>query len=240
MFFETTSRSIVKSISWRVLATMVTAGTVWMFTGQLGLALGVGGVEALAKMFLFYAHERVWDRIRIGRRQVRPAVVWLTGLPGAGKSTLARYVEGELKKRAWKCEVLDGEAIRRIFPETGFSRADRHAHVCHVGYFASRLESHGVFTVAALISPYAESRTFVRGLCENFLEVYLSTPIEECERRDTHGLYARARRGELRNFTGVDDPYERPASPELVIDASTMSVEEAGAQVMRLLVSRSL
>jgi adenylylsulfate kinase len=240
MFFETSTRSLVKSISWRVLATLVTAFVVWMFTGRIALAVSVGSVEALAKMLLFYVHERAWDRIRIGRKQVRPAVVWFTGLSGAGKTTLARYVEAELTKRGWKCETLDGDVIRHIFPATGFGRADRHEHVCRVGYLASRLESQGIFAVAALISPYAESRAFVRDLCRNFLEIHLSTPLDACERRDPKGLYARARRGELQGLTGVDDPYEAPVAPELTIDTSATSVEEAGAQVMRLLVARSL
>jgi adenylylsulfate kinase len=237
VFHETSVRSVAKAMSWRALGTVVTIGIVWIFTRRLLLAAGVGGVEVLAKMLLFYLHERAWDRVRMGRRRVEPAVIWFTGLSGAGKTTLARYVEGELNKRGWPCELLDGDAIRNVFPSTGFSRSDRHAHVCRVGFLASRLESHGVFAIAALISPYAESRRFVRGLCRRFLEIHVSTPLSECERRDVKGLYARVRAGELKGFTGIDDPYEAPVAPDLTIDTSSISLEEAGATVLRLLTS---
>ncbi len=115
-------------------------------------------------------------------------------------------------------EYLDGDAMREIFPTTGFTRAERDAHLRRVGYLASRLEEHGVIVVASFVSPYRESRDFVRGLCRNFVEIYVATPLEECERRDVKGLYARARRGEIRNFTGIDDPYEPPEHPELTLD----------------------
>jgi len=239
MFYETNTRSIVKALSWRVLATLVTTSLVWAFTHQLALAASVGGIEVVAKMILFYLHERAWDRTRIGRRQVKPAVVWFTGLSGAGKTTLARKVQEELTNRGFRSESLDGDVIRNVFPTTGFTRAERHAHVCRVGYLASRLESHGVSSIAALISPYAESRTFVRGLCKNFLEIHLSTPLAECERRDVKGLYAKARSGAIKGFTGIDDPYEPPTSPELTIDTSKTNVDDAARQIVDLVVSRS-
>jgi adenylylsulfate kinase len=107
-----------------------------------------------------------------------------------------------------------------------------------VGFLASKLEEHGVFVVASFVSPYAESRQFVRGLCRSFLEVHVSTPLEECERRDVKGLYAKARRGEIQNFTGISDPYEPPGSPELVVDTTAIDVREAGEQVLSLLATR--
>src|SRR4051812_48834803 len=159
---------------------------------------------------------------------IRPVVVWFTGLSGSGKSTLARWVAGEMRAAGVPVEELDGDAIRARFPALGFSREEREAHVKRVGAAASALEQNGVSVVASLISPYDESRRFVRGLCRNFVEVYVSTPIGVCERRDVKGLYARARAGDLAHFTGIDDPYEPPASPELVLDTSNMSVEHAG------------
>jgi adenylylsulfate kinase len=160
-------------------------------------------------------------------------VLWLTGLSGSGKSTIATRVREILEKRGLRVEHLDGDSIRDIFPQTGFSREDRNAHVRRVGYLASRLESHGVVVIASLISPYAESRNFVRGMCVNFVEIFVATPLEQCEQRDVKGLYARARRGELKNFTGIDDPYEVPSNPELVIDAGAMSVDDAAALVVQ-------
>lgn len=169
---------------------------------------------------------------------VTPAVVWFTGLSGAGKSTVAAWVARELESRGVALEVLDGDSLRDIFPNTGFSKAERDAHIRRAGYLASRLEHHGVTVVASFVSPYRESRDFVRSLCRNFVEVHVTTPLAECERRDAKGLYARARRGEIRNFTGIDDPYEPPASPELQLDTTAMTVEEAGRRVLDLLEHR--
>jgi len=101
-----------------------------------------------------------------------------------------------------------------------------------IGFLASTLEKNGVFVVASFVSPYEDSRQFVRSLCPNFVEVYVATPLEECERRDVKGLYARARRGEIVNFTGIDDPYERPVAPELVIDTREVTAAAAAATVM--------
>jgi adenylyl-sulfate kinase len=172
----------------------------------------------------------VSDADRTGRTE--GVVVWLTGLSGSGKTTLARWIAARLRDDGRPVEVLDGDAIRDIFPATGFDRASRDAHVRRVGYVASRLAHHGVFVVASLISPYRESREFVRGLCGRFLDVHVATPIEECERRDVKGLYAKARRGELPRFTGVDDPYEPPAHADLVIDTTALGVDDAGALVL--------
>ena len=233
-YSETSTRSVLKTISWRVVATLTTATIVWLVTGRLTLALAIGGIEAVSKMVLYYGHERLWDRIRVGRRVQAPAVIWFTGLSGSGKSTIAVWVAQALEREGHKVERLDGDTIRDIFPATGFTRPERDQHIRRVGYLASRLEKNGVFVVASLVSPYQDSRDFVRGLCDRFLEVYVATPLEECERRDVKGLYAKARRGEIANFTGIDDPYEQPLAPELTVDTSGLSVEQAGRQVLKL------
>jgi len=160
-------------------------------------------------------------------------VLWFTGLSGAGKSTIASAVVRELADRGIRTEFLDGDAVRMLSP-TGFTRADRDVHVTRVGYLASRLEYHGVTVVCALISPYAQARMEVRNLCRRFVEIYVSTPLAECERRDVKGLYARARRGEILHFTGVDDPYEPPQHPDLAIDTTNTSVEETVQKVVTL------
>jgi adenylylsulfate kinase len=158
-------------------------------------------------------------------------VLWFTGLSGSGKSTIAAHVVEELRRGGVAVEYLDGDALREIFP-TGFTRPERDQHIRRVGYMASRLEHHGVTVVASLVSPYRESRDFARGLCRRFVEIYVATPLEECERRDVKGLYARARRGEITNFTGIDDPYEPPVRPEITIDTRALSVEQAGTRVL--------
>jgi adenylylsulfate kinase len=239
MYHETNTRSVAKAVSWRILGTVATSTLVFVFTRRLAVSLAIGGVEFISKIGLFWLHERIWDRVRLGRKQVQPAVMWFTGLSGSGKSAISRWVQAELQRRGYKVEHLDGDSIRDIFPSTGFTRPERDQHVKRVGYLASKLEQNGVFVVASFVSPYADSRAFVRGLCKNFIEIHVATPLEECERRDVKGLYARARRGEIKNFTGIDDPYEEPARPELRIDTRDVTVEQAGAMVLDCLRQRA-
>jgi adenylylsulfate kinase len=171
---------------------------------------------------------------RVSRTKAAAPVLWFTGLSGSGKSTIATRVRAELESRGVEVEYLDGDALREVFPNTGFTRAEREEHLRRTGYMASRLAAHGVTVVASLVSPYRESRDFIRKLCREFVEIYVATPLEECERRDVKGLYARARRGELRNFTGIDDPYEPPETPELTLDTRALSVEQCVAEVLAL------
>lgn len=224
---ETRARSVVKSVSWRLWSFVATIALVYAFTGKLRLALEIGGAEAVIKFLIFFVHERVWNRVRFGRKRIEPRVFWLTGLSGAGKTTIAEKFRDELARRGLAAELLDGDGIRALFPKTGFSREDRIEHVKRVGHLASRLEANGVFVVAALISPHREAREFVRGICENFVEVHVSTPLEVCRQRDPKGLYAKAYAGELKSFTGVSDVYEAPSSPEVEIDTSKASLDEA-------------
>jgi adenylylsulfate kinase len=164
---------------------------------------------------------------------VTPApVLWFTGLSGSGKSTIAVRVHEELVRRGAEVEYIDGDALREVFPGTGFTRAEREEHLRRTGYMAARLAAHGVTVVASFVSPYRDSRDFIRRLCGDFVEIYVSTPLDECERRDVKGLYARARRGEIRNFTGIDDPYEAPRHPELTLDTCTLSVDQCVARVL--------
>ncbi len=160
------------------------------------------------------------------------SVLWFTGLSGSGKSTIAVRVHEELVRRGLDIEYIDGDALREVFPTTGFTRVEREEHLRRTGYMASRLEAHGVTVVASFVSPYRESRDFIRKLCRDFVEIYVATPLEECERRDVKGLYARARRGEIKNFTGIDDPYEPPKHPELTLDTHALSVDECVASVL--------
>jgi adenylylsulfate kinase len=169
---------------------------------------------------------------RESRTKAAAPVLWFTGLSGSGKSTIATRVRAELESRGVEVEYIDGDALREVFPNTGFTRAEREEHLRRTGYMASRLAAHGVTVVASLVSPYRESRDFIRKLCREFVEIYVATPLEECERRDVKGLYARARRGELRNFTGIDDPYEPPETPELTLDTRALSVEQCVAEVL--------
>jgi adenylylsulfate kinase len=159
--------------------------------------------------------------------ELKPAVVWFTGLSGSGKTTLSRELAERLISRGMRVEHIDGDSLRELIPATGFDRASREEQVKRAGLLARYLEKHGVFVIVSLISPYETTRQFVRGLCRSFIEVHLDTPLEECERRDSKGLYRKARSGELKGLTGIDDPYEPPRSPELRINTADLSVEEA-------------
>jgi adenylylsulfate kinase len=173
------------------------------------------------------------------------ATVWFTGLPSAGKSTVARAVAEQLALRGHRVELLDGDAIREtLCADLGFSRADRDRNVDRIGFVAALLARNGVFALAPVVSPYAAARDAVRarhaGIGVPYLEVHVATPVDECAARDVKGLYARARAGELRGLTGVDDPYEPPSRPELRLDTVGRMVEESAAEVLALLRRRGL
>jgi adenylylsulfate kinase len=233
MYLETHARSLAKAISWRIAGTLATSAIVFLVTRRLAFSLAIGGAEFVGKIGLYWLHERVWSRVRYGVQYFDPAVIWLTGFSGSGKSTIADQVAEQLKQRGHRVEQLDGDRVREIFPATGFSRAERDSHIRRIGFLASTLERQGVFVIASFVSPYAESRDFVRGLCRKFIEVHVATPIEECERRDVKGLYARARRGEIKQFTGIDDPYEPPVNPEVTIDTMRTTPSDAAQVVVR-------
>ncbi len=238
MFRESHLRSAIKAVSWRFWATVTTMLLVYLFTGTIEVALAIGGLEVVLKMLIFYLHERTWDKIRLGKKEVTPFVLWLTGLPASGKTTLANAVHKRLSSNGYKVERLDGDTVRSIFPSTGFSRDERNTHIQRVGFLASTLERNGISVVASFISPYQDSRSFARSLCRNFVEVHVSTPLEECEKRDTKGLYERARRGVIKNLTGIDDPYEVPGDPELTIDSARESVEKSVDKITKYLTDR--
>ncbi len=162
----------------------------------------------------------------------RPAVVWFTGLSGAGKSTIAAALLTRLHATGAAVELLDGDVLRAQFPGTGFSRTERDSHNRRVAFMASRLEAHGVTVLVSLVSPYRESRDAARALCRTFVEVHVATPLAVCEARDTKGLYAQARAGTLTNLSGVGDPYEAPERAELVIDANVEPAEAAAGRIL--------
>lgn len=159
-------------------------------------------------------------------------VLWFTGLSGSGKSTIADLVAKRLADQGRKVERLDGDVLRGVFPNTGFSREARDEHIKRVGFMASRLEHHGVTVVASFISPYRQARRFVRGLCGNFIEVHVKASLEECARRDVKGLYKKVKDGKIGQFTGISDPYEEPENPEIVVNTELQTVEDSVKTIM--------
>lgn len=163
-------------------------------------------------------------------------VIWLTGFSGSGKSTIARSLLGELKARGLKVEAFDGDEVRRNLSKgLGFSKEDRDTHNKRIIYVAKLLTRNGVNAIISLISPYRSTRAFARENLPNFMEVYLKCSIKECIKRDPKGLYKKALAGEITNMTGIQDPYEEPIDPELILDTEHDSSRKNVAKVMNLL-----
>ncbi|WBO63083.1 adenylyl-sulfate kinase [Streptomyces camelliae] len=173
------------------------------------------------------------------------ATVWLTGLPSAGKTTIAYELAGLLRAEGHRVEVLDGDEIREfISAGLGFSRADRHTNVQRIGFVAELLARNGVKALVPVIAPYTDSREAVRKRHDEnatpYLEIHVATPVEVCSVRDVKGLYAKQAAGELSGLTGVDDPYEEPQTPDLRIESQNQTVQESAASVYALLSERGL
>jgi adenylyl-sulfate kinase len=168
------------------------------------------------------------------------ATLWFTGLSGAGKSTIAGIVESELRERGHRVEVLDGDVVRtNLSKGLGFSKEDRDTNIRRIAFVADLLSRNGVVAITAAISPYREIRDEARELMgARFIEIHVKASVEECARRDVKGLYEKALRGEIKEFTGVSDPYEEPLDPELVLETEAQSPEESAAKVLALLDSR--
>lgn len=167
----------------------------------------------------------------------RGIMIWFTGLSGSGKSTVAIALERELQKRGLLCRILDGDNIRSgINNNLGFSAEDRVENIRRIAEIGKLFVDTGIITLAAFISPNNDIREMAARIIgkEDFMEIYVSTPLEECERRDVKGLYAKARRGEIRNFTGISAPFEAPEHPALSLDTSVLSVEESVKQLLAL------
>ena len=164
-------------------------------------------------------------------------MVWFTGLSGSGKSTIAIALERELHQRGLLCRILDGDNIRSgINNNLGFSEADRVENIRRIAEVSKLFVDTGIITIAAFISP-SEMAADIIGR-DDFVEVYVSTPIEECERRDVKGLYAKARRGEIKNFTGISAPFEAPEHPALTLDTSVLTLEESVHKLLELILPR--
>ncbi|MEL9915178.1 MAG: adenylyl-sulfate kinase [Thermoplasmatales archaeon] len=169
-------------------------------------------------------------------------VLWFTGLSGSGKTTLSLSVEERLKKMGIAhVQRLDGDIVRKeLTKDLGFSKADRDENIRRVGFVAKLLSDNGIPTLCAFISPYRDIRNEIRQKCSNFIEIFVKCPIEILVKRDPKGLYARALKGEIKHFTGVDDPYEPPENPEIVIDTSVESIEEATEKIISYLIGKKL
>lgn len=187
---------------------------------------------------IVWHHSIVTKEDRIKKQGHKGCVVWLTGLPSSGKSTLAHEIEARLFESGMRTYVLDGDNIRHgLNKDLGFSPEDRKENIRRIGEVAKLFADAGVITITAFISPYKEDRNTVRRLLDDgeFIEVYIKCSLQECERRDPKGLYKKARKGEIKDFTGISAPYEVPENPELVVDTENHSVQECVDRVIEYL-----
>jgi adenylylsulfate kinase len=169
---------------------------------------------------------------------LKGVTVWFTGLPSSGKSTIARNLERQLRKWDIKVELLDGDVVRtHLSKGLGFSREDRDANIKRIGFVSHLLTRNGIAAIVSAVSPYREARDLNRRLIGQFVEIYVNTPAEECEKRDVKGLYKKARAGEIKGFTGVDDPYEAPIRPDVVCDTLKETAEQSTEKVIAALQS---
>ncbi|MFE3070448.1 adenylyl-sulfate kinase [Streptomyces sp. NPDC059247] len=185
------------------------------------------------------------DTQEVQEKHVTGATIWLTGLPSAGKTTIAYELAGRLRVEGHRVEVLDGDEIREFLSAgLGFSREDRHTNVQRIGFVAELLASHGVKVLVPVIAPYADSREAVRERHRAegtpYVEVHIATPVDVCSVRDVKGLYAKQAAGEISGLTGVDDPYDEPADPDLRIESQNQTVRESAARLHALLTERGL
>ncbi len=276
---ESHSRSIAKGVSWRVLGTLDTTAIAWLVTGSPLKALSIGGIEVFTKIFLYYFHERIWQRVKWGKpRQThqthqtnqtpqthqtiqtlqtnqtpqtpthihptfdqmlsrderqqflrqKSKVIWLTGLSGSGKSTIGHALERKLMENGYFAQMLDGDNIRSgINSNLGFSLEDRQENIRRIAEVAKLYCHSGVVTICTFISPTREIRQYAKDIigAEDFIEVYVNAPLEVCEERDVKGLYQKARKGEIKEFTGIDSPYEAPEHPALELNTAEEPLE---------------
>ncbi len=167
---------------------------------------------------------------------MKGVTLWFTGLPSSGKSTIARLVERRLRKAGIKVELLDGDVVRtNLSKGLGFSREDRNDNIKRIGFVCHLLTRNGIAAIVSAVSPYREARDANRRMIGNFVEVFVNTSAAECEKRDVKGLYKKARAGEIKGFTGVDDPYETPENPEVICDTVKEKPEESAEKVLRRL-----
>ncbi len=163
---------------------------------------------------------------------MKPIVVWFIGFSGAGKTTLALRLSNHFVAQGIKVAVLDGDVVRAKKPKTGFGRAERIEHLRNVAQEAARLQKTNTVVLGAFITPYEEARSFLRTSCQNYIEIWVDTSLEDCEQRDVKGLYGKARRGEIAHFTGISDIFEEPLQSDIRVETAGRSVEETLQEIL--------
>jgi adenylyl-sulfate kinase len=184
---------------------------------------------------VFFLHERLWNFIKWGK--TKGMFIQMTGLSGAGKTTLARAVEKRLKTKGFKVEIIDGDEYREgLCKDLGFSKEDRNTNIRRLGFVGKVLSRNNVVTIMSAINPYEDLRKELEGTC-GAKTVFIKCPVEKCIERDIKGLYAKALSGEIKNFTGISDPFEEPSNPALIVNTSTTDLKDSVAALEDFILS---
>ena len=230
-FFD--KKNMTKSVIYRLYSFVITFIVAFIITGSAELSATISVFENVFKILTYYWFDILWDKFT--KTKYKTSLVFLTGLSGAGKTTIAKALLKKLQDEGHSAMILDGDEIRDIFKNNGFDKEARIRHNQDVGKMAVYLQNHGIIPIVSLISPYAEARDYVRSISKDFTEVYVSTSIDECERRDVKGLYKKVRNGEIKDFTGIHDsaPYEIPKNPEITIDTEKLILDDCVNQILK-------
>ena len=224
---------LIKSIFYRLFSSLITFGISFILTGNLIAAISIGLLDTLVKIFSYSYFDIIWKKIT--GFDAKPAVIWLTGLSGSGKTTIANELMKRLKEKSVVPVILDGDEIRHAIKLQGFDEDSRKKHNLNVGYIASLFEKQGNIVIVSIISPYDDTRNEIRKMCSNFIEVYVSIALEVCIERDPKGLYKKAQLGEIKDFTGVSAPYYPPLNPEIILDTDNLNVNESASLIIDFL-----
>lgn len=223
--------TLLKSITYRFYSSFITFLITLIITKNFIVSLSIGFIDSVIKIFAYYFFDKVWFKLT-GVKQ-KPCVLWLTGLSGSGKTTIAKALIDEFKKYNIVPVLLDGDEIRNAIKLTGFDEESRKKHNLNVGLIASIFERQDNVVIVSLISPYDDVRNDVRSMCKNFVEIYISTELDVCKERDPKGLYKKAIAGEIKDFTGISAPYFPPNNPELNIDTKNRTVRESVLRILK-------
>ncbi len=217
MYVETNKRSLIKGVSWRLLATTTTIIIVYLFFGQLDLAIMAGALETMAKIFLYYLHERGWNRIDFGKKRIEPFNLWIIGLPLSGKKVLADKVYEQLLTLKIPLERIESREVRKLLPEIGYERDDRILHIKRVGFLIKKLQRHSVSTICSFVSPYQEARDAVKEMTENYVEIYIDSDPAQYKTIQEAGFIENIDNTQLEDLDRISQDYDQPINPKITI-----------------------
>ena len=234
---DSNRRSFWKAISWRLFAIVLLTVVTYATTGDIKFTTLITLCYHSIQVLMFFIHERLWNYIKWGK--TKGMFIQMTGLSGAGKTTLARAVEKRLKKKGFKVEIIDGDEYREgLCRDLGFSKEDRNTNIRRLGFVGKVLSRNNVITIMSAINPYEELRKELEET-SGAKTVFIKCPVEKCIERDVKGLYAKALSGEIKNFTGISDPFEEPNEAALIVD-TTIDELEKSATVLEAFITSNI